>query len=208
MAKQQASPQSPAVERAAKIFRAHGGMVRMADALRAGIHRNTLRAMLEADKIERVTRGLYRLQDAPPLGSPDLVTVAEKVPSGVICLISALAYHEMTTQVPHEIYLAISRNSEPPRLDYPPLRVFRFSGESFSAGIKRERVDGVDVRIYDREKTLADCFKYRNKLGMDTVLEAIRFYKEQRKINVDALLRYAKICRVASVMRPYLEAIL
>jgi predicted transcriptional regulator of viral defense system len=114
----------------------------------------------------------------------------------------------MTTQIPHEIYLAISRNSEPPRLDYPPLRVFRFSGESFSAGIKRERVDAVDVRIYDREKTLADCFKYRNKLGMDTVLEALRFYKEQRKIKVDALLRYAKICRVASVMRPYLEAIL
>ena len=183
-------------------------MVRMADALRAGIHRNTLRAMLEADTIERVTRGLYRLQDGPPLGSPDLVTVAEKVPSGVICLISALAHHEMTTQIPHEIYLAISRNSEPPRLDYPPLRVFRFSGESFSAGIKRERVDGVDVRIYEREKTLADCFKYRNKLGMDTVLEALRFYKEQRRIKVDALLHYGKICRVASVMRPYLEAIL
>ena len=180
----------------------------MADALRAGIHRNTLRAMLEADTIERVTRGLYRLQAAPSLGSPDLVTVAEKIPRGVICLISALAYHEMTTQIPHEIYLAISRNSEPPRLDYPPLRVFRFSGESFSAGIKRERVDGVDVRIYDREKTLADCFKYRNKLGMDTVLEALRFYKEQRKIKVDALLRYAKICRVATVMRPYLEATL
>lgn len=208
MAKQQASPQPAAIERAAKIFRARGGMVRMADALRAGIHRNTLRAMLEADTIERVTRGLYRLQDAPPLGSPDLVTVAERVPGGVFCLISALAYHEMTTQIPHEIYLAISRNSEPPRLDYPPLRVFRFSGESFSAGITRERVDGVNVRIYDREKTLADCFKYRNKLGMDTVLEALRFYKEQRKIKVDALLRYAKICRVASVMRPYLEATL
>lgn len=141
------------------------------------------------------------------MSDPDLMTVAEKVPKGVLCLISALAYHKMTTQIPHEVYLAISRNSEPPRLAYPPLRIFRFSGEAFSAGIRRERLDGVAVRIYDREKTLADCFKYRNKIGMDTVLEALRFYRELGKPKVDALLHYAKICRVASVMRPYLEAI-
>ncbi len=207
MPKQGTSPESSTIGEAKKIIRARGGMIRMADALRAGVHRNTLRAMLEVGTIERVTRGLYRLRDAPPLTNPDLVTVAEKVPKGVICLISALGYHEMTTQIPHEVYLAISRNSEPPRLDYPPLRVFRFSEDSFSTGIVRETLDGVTVRIYDREKTLADCFKYRNKLGMDTVIEAIRFYKEGGKINVKALLRYAKVCRVATVMRPYLEAI-
>jgi predicted transcriptional regulator of viral defense system len=201
-------PDSEAVQRAAKAIRGHGGMIRMADALRAGIHRNTLRAMVESGKLERVTRGLYRLQDAPGLGHPDLVTVARKVPQGVLCLISALSYHEMTTQIPHEIYVAIARNCEPPRLDYPPLRVFRFSGEAFTAGVEKVRLDGTDVRLYDPEKTLADCFKYRNKLGMDTVLEALRFYRERRKPKVAALLRYAKVCRVESVMRPYLEAIL
>lgn len=180
----------------------------MKEAVSAGVHRNTLRAMLGAGTIERVTRGLYRLGDAPELSHPDLVTVAQKIPRGVLCLISALSYHEMTTQIPHEVYLAVSRNSEPPRLDYPPIRVFRFSGDAFSKGVMTVRLDGKEVRIYDREKTLADCFKYRNKIGMDTVLEAIRFYKEQRKIKVDALLRYAKICRVESAMRPYLEALL
>lgn len=207
MPKKHLSEESKAMKRATKVFRDRGGMVRMADAVRAGIHRNTLRAMLQAGKIERLTRGLYRLQDEPAMSEPDLMTVAEKVPNGVVCLISALAYHEMTTQIPHEVYVAISRNSEPPRLEYPPLRVFRFSGEAFSAGIRRERFDGVAVRIYDPEKTLADCFKYRNKIGMESVLEALRFYRERQKPKVDALLRYGKICRVASVMRPYLEAI-
>lgn len=208
MAKKRLTVESEAIKRATKVFRDRGGMVRMAEAVRAGVHRNTLRAMLQAGKIERLTRGLYRLHGGEAMSNPDLMVVAEKVPNGVVCLISALAYHEMTTQIPHEVYLAISRNSEPPRLDYPPVRVFRFSGEAFSAGMKQERVDGVAVRIYDREKTLADCFKYRNKIGMETVLEALRFYREQRKPKVDALLRYAKICRVASVMRPYLEAII
>ena len=207
MPKKPAPKESEAVKRATKVFRDRGGMVRMADAVRAGIHRNTLRVMLETGQIERLTRGLYRLQDGTPMSEPDLMTVAEKVPKGVICLISALAYYEMTTQIPHEVYLAISRNSEPPRLDYPPIRVFRFSGDAFSVGIRRERLDGVAVRIYDREKTLADCFKYRNKIGMETVLEALRFYREQQRPRFDALLRYGKICRVASVMRPYLESL-
>jgi len=208
MPKKLASTQPDAATRAEKAIRGQGGMIRMADALRAGIHRNTLRAMVKANKLEQVSRGLYRLQNAPELGHPDLVTVAHKVPRGVLCLISALSYHEMTTQIPHEIYVAIARNSEPPRLVYPPLRIFRFSGEAFTAGVQQVRIDGTAVRVYDPEKTLADCFKYRNKLGMDTVVEALRFYRERRKVKVDAILRYANVCRVDSVMRPYLEAVL
>jgi predicted transcriptional regulator of viral defense system len=180
----------------------------MAEAIRAGIHRNTLYAMLHTGIIERLSRGLYRLAEAQPLGNPDLVTVAERIPNGVICLISALAHYELTTQIPHEVHVAVSRNSEPPRLDYPPVRVFRFSGQAFSEGIETPRVDRVRIRIYSPEKTLADCFKYRNKIGMDTVLEALRLYKDNRRINVEALMRYAKICRVAAVIRPYLEAAL
>lgn len=180
----------------------------MAEALRAGIHRQTLYALRNAGVIERMSRGLYRLADAPSLGNPDLVTVAVKIPRGVICLISALAYHELTTQIPHEVYVAISRHREPPRLDYPPIRVFRFGFRSFAAGVETHTLDQVSVRIYSREKTLADCFKYRNKIGLDTVLEALRLYKEQGRIDVAALLRYGTMCRVAAVMRPYLEAIL
>ncbi len=208
MKRRQNPIKSDAAQRAVDIFRDHGGILRMAEALRAGIHRNTLYSMLDAGIIERLARGLYRLADSRPLGDPDLVTVAERIPSGVVCLISALSFYELTTQIPHEIYVAISRNSEPPRLDYPPIRVFRFSGKAFSEGIAIQRVDGVPVRIYEPEKTLADCFKYRNKIGMDTVLEALRLYREKRRINVEALMRYASICRVSNVIRPYVEATL
>jgi predicted transcriptional regulator of viral defense system len=136
------------------------------------------------------------------------VAIAKRVPQGVICLVSALAFHDLTLQVPHAIDVAIGRNAEPPRLDYPPVRAFRFSDAAFSAGIEVHTIDGVRVRVYCREKTLADCFKYRNKIGMDTVLEALKQYKEKHRLEVEVLLRYAEICRVAKVMRPYLETML
>jgi predicted transcriptional regulator of viral defense system len=194
--------------KARAAFLRHGGVLRMAEAVRAGIHRRTLYAMRDAGIVETLSRGLYRLADAPPLGNPDLVTVALKIPRGVVCLLSALAHHQLTTQIPHEIYVAISRDSEPPRLDYPPIRVFRFNPESYGAGVETHALDGVAVRIYSREKTLTDCFKYRNKIGLDTALEALHLYKDQGRIDVAALLRYAAVCRVAKIMRPYLEAIL
>jgi predicted transcriptional regulator of viral defense system len=183
-------------------------MMRMAEAIRAGVHRRTLYALRDGGILESLSRGLYRLADAPPLGDPDLVSVARRVPRGVICLISALAFHDLTTQIPHEIYLAIPRDSEPPRLDYPPVRVFRFGEWAYAAGIETHHLDGTLVRIYSREKTIADCFKYRNKIGLDSVVESLKRYKQQGRIDAEALLRYARVCRVANVMRPYLEAIL
>ncbi len=196
------------LEEALAEFRRRKGTIRMADAIRAGIHRRTLYALRDAGAIELLTRGLYRLADNVPLGNPDLVTVALKVPQGVICLISALAYHDLTTQIPHEVYVAIARKNEPPRITHPPIRTFRFTGLAFTDGIENHSIDKVPVRIYSREKTLADCFKYRNKIGLDTVLEALRLYKEKGRIDADALIRYAKICRVRRIMQPYLEAIL
>ena len=130
----------------------------MSEALYAGIHRRMLYSMLEAGIIQQLSRGLYRLTDLPPLGNPDLVSVARKVPNGVICLISALAYHEITTQVPHEVYLALDRGTEAPRMNHPPLRVFWFSEESFTVGIEKHKIDSVPVRIYSPGKTIADCF--------------------------------------------------
>ena len=182
-------------------------MLRMAEALRSGIHRRTLYALRDAGLTEQLSRGLYRLADAQPLGSPDLVAVAAKVPKGVICLLSALAFHELTTQIPHEVYVAISRNAEAPRLHHPPVRSFRFSGRAFSEGIETHPIDEVPVRIYSREKTLADSFKYRNKIGLDVALEALRDCWRQKKATMDDLHRAAVTRRMANVMRPYLESL-
>jgi predicted transcriptional regulator of viral defense system len=164
--------------------------------------------MRDAGEIEAIGRGLYRLANLPPLGHPDLVTVAAKVPRGVICLVSALAYYDLTTQVPHEVHVALQRGSAVPRLEYPPIRVFWFSGRAFQAGMKTLELDGRRVRIYSPEKTIADCFKYRHKLGMDVVLEALRLWREKRGRHLTTLLGHARTCRVELVLRPYLEALL
>jgi predicted transcriptional regulator of viral defense system len=158
--------------------------------------------------VERLSRGLYRLTDSKPLGNPDLVAVSKRVPGGVVCLISALSFYDLTDEIPHAVDVAVSRNAEPPRVDYPPIRAFRFSAEAFTEGVTIHMIDAVEVRIYSPEKTLADCFKFRNKIGLDTVKDALRRYKESRRVQVEPLLHFAGICRVARVMRPYLEAIL
>lgn len=196
------------VEAARRVFRLGGGILRTGEALDHGIHPRTLYAMRDAGLLERLDRGLYRLSDLPPLSDPDLVTVASKIPKGVVCLISALHFHNITTQIPHVISIAVSRGTEPPRLDYPPIQVHWFSGEAFTSGIELHRIDKTPVRTYSVEKTLADCFKYRNKIGMDTVLEALTLYRDQQKPKPRKLIEYAKVCRVEKVMRPYLEALL
>ena len=199
---------SMSFEKEKRAFSRSGGLLRTGAALRAGIHPRTLYDMRDEGVVEELSRGLYRLANLPALSNPDLVTVALKVPSGVICLISALAYHEITTQIPHEVHIALPRGAEPPRLKHPPLRVFWFTGRSYTDGVETHKVDGVGLRVYSPEKTLADCFKYRNKLGLDTVLEALRLYRSRKRPNVYDLMKFARVCRVEKVMRPYLEALL
>lgn len=193
---------------AAAIFREHGGILRTKGALSLGVHPRTLYAMRDAGRLEKLGRGLYRLADLPPLGNPDLVSVALRVPEGVLCLVSALALHEITTQIPHEVYVALKRGAEPPRLEHPPVRVFWFTGEAFTEGIETHELDGVAVRVYGAAKTVADCFKYRNKLGLDTTLEALKLYLREKRGRPDDLVRFARVCRVEKVMRPYIEALL
>lgn len=204
----QRAGQSKGLKGAKQVFRRHGGTLRTSEALKFGIHPRTLYEMRDAGELERLSRGLYRLAELPPLGNPDLVAVSRKVPAGVVCLISALAFYELTTQIPHEVHLALPRGAEPPRLDHPPVRVYWFTGKAYSEGIEVRKVDGVPVRIYEAEKTLADCFKYRNKLGLETCVEALRRYVKRRDAQVSRLLAYARVCRVEKVMRPYLEALL
>jgi predicted transcriptional regulator of viral defense system len=189
------------------IFRENGGTLSTMKAIRMGIHPENLYAMRDSKVLDQLGRGIYRLSNMPPLANPDLVAVMLKAPESVLCLISALAFHELTTQIPHDIYIAVKRGTWVPKIDNPPIRAFRFSGKAFSEGIEEHGMDGVNVRVYSREKTLADCFKYRYVVGLDTTLEALRTYWRKRGTKVDDLIKYAKICRVDNVMKPYLEAV-
>lgn len=195
------------IQQARRVFRANGGTLRTTEAMASGIHPRTLYAMRDSGEIEVLAYGLFRLGSLPPLSNPDLSTVARRVPQGVVCLTSALAFHELTTQVPHEVHLAIARSSRSPRLEFPPLRVYRFATEAFEAGVDVYTIDHIDIRIYDPEKTLADCFKYRNKIGMDVVLESLHAYRRRHKPRFQRVLEYAKVCRVERLMRPYLEVL-
>ena len=193
-------------ERPEEIFRKHGGQLRMSEALKYGITRYMLYSLRDKGVIEQVSRGIYRLVEMPPISNPDLVTVSLRFPNAVICLVSALAYHDITTQIPHVVFVAVPRNSRIPSLNHPPIQAHRYSNTAYKSGIEEHPIDGVAVKIYNPEKTMADCFKFRNKIGMDVVLESLKLYKARKYFNPGKLLRYAKICRVEKVMRPYLEA--
>jgi predicted transcriptional regulator of viral defense system len=195
-------------ERAMSIFKANGGVLNTEKAIKLGIHPRTLYALRDSARLDRMERGLYRLADAKPLGNPDFVTAALKVPRGVICLISALAFHQMTTQIPHAVYLAIAANDHAPVLRYPPLRLFWYSKAVYESGIIEAKMDGTNIHIYSAEKTLADCFKYRNKIGIDVCVEALNLYRQRDRMKLDQLEQYARLCRVQRVMRPYMEAVL
>ena len=195
------------LERAETLFQKHGGMLRTSRALALGIHPRTLYALRDSGRLVEVARGLYRLADAPALSTPDLVRVATLVPKAVICLTSALAFHEIGTQLPRAVYIALPRTARNPRLPHLPVRVFRFSGPPLTEGIEFHKVDGVEIRVYSVAKTIADCFKYRHKIGLDVALEALRASWRRHRVTMDDLWRYAAICRVKNVMRPYLESL-
>ena len=195
-------------DRGIEIFRKHGGIMRMAEAVRAGLSRRALYKMRDDGVVERLSRGLYRLASLPDLSAPDLVAVAARIPKGVICLISALAFHELTTVVPHAVDVAVARGTEMPRVDYPPVNVYWFSGQALTSGIEQPVLDGKPVRIYSAEKSIADAFKYRNKIGLEVAVEALRTWRERSTTNLDGLVGYARLCKVERVMRPYLHAAL
>jgi predicted transcriptional regulator of viral defense system len=189
------------------LFRKHGGMLRASEAIALGIHPRTLYRLRDENRLVTVSRGLYRLADLPELSDPDLISVARRIPRAVICLVSALAFHEITTEIPHEVAIALPRTMKKPRLDYPPLRVFWFSGKALNEGVEENKIDGAAVRIYGPEKTVADCFKFRNKIGLDVAIEALKLCRERKGATPRKLLHYARICRVERVMRPYVEAL-
>jgi predicted transcriptional regulator of viral defense system len=194
--------------KALNIFRENHGVLRTSQAIRLGISPATLYALRDAGVIVQENRGVFRLADTH-LGDPDLAQVALIIPKAVICLVSALAFYHLTTQIPRRVYIALPRGIQRPRMRYPPLDVIWRSEEAYSAGSKTEyTVDSLPVRIYDREKTLADCLRYEKRVGTDTFLEALKEYLRQRQVNASALMEYARINKVQQRMQAYLEALL
>jgi predicted transcriptional regulator of viral defense system len=205
MAAQRSPPNAP--RNLVALFRTHGGQLRLSEALALGLNRYQFYKLRDQGVIEPISRGLYRLTELPAVSDPDLVAVATRFPKAVLCLVSALAWHELTTQIPRRIDLAVARSARLPVLDHPPVQGYRFSGERFTSGIERHDLDGIELRVYTPEKTLADCFAFRSRLGMDVVLEALALYRKRRRPDYAQLLADARICRVEKVMRPYLEAV-
>lgn len=183
------------------------GIVRAADLEAHGIPRNEIYRLLRKGLVERQARGIYSASEHPVTAEHTLAQVAKQVPSGVFCLLTALRFHELTTQAPAEVWLALPENARKPKLAHPRLRVARFSGPALTEGIETLRVEGVDVRIYSAAKTVADCFKYRNKVGIDVAVEALRDFSRRHRGGANELARFARICRVSRVMQPYLDAI-
>ena len=183
------------------------GLIRTRDLEPLGIPRVALTRAVRRGELERVGRGLYGLPGRVVSAQGTLAEVARKVPKGIVCLLSALRFYELTTQSPFEIWLAIENKAVKPKLDYPPLRIVRFSGVAFTEGVEEHVVDGVTVRVTSVAKTVADCFKYRNKIGLDVAMEALREALNEKRMTSDEIWHFAKVCRVANVMRPYLESL-
>jgi len=183
------------------------GIVRAAELEAHGIPRGQLYGLVRKGLVERQARGIYVASKHPITAEHTLAQVAKRVPGGVFCLLTALRFHELTTQAPAEVWIALAEKARKPKLDYPRLRVARFSGPALTEGIETHRLEGVEVRVYSAAKTVADCFKYRNKIGIDVAVEALRDFSRRHRGGATELARYARICRVTRVMQSYLDAI-
>lgn len=182
------------------------GMVRSCELDASGIPRAVISRLTASGKLERCGRGTYRLAGTASSEYESLATVSLKVPQGVFCLLTALQFHELTTQLPRQIWISMPRGSHSPRIDYPPLKMVQMAQDHYCAGIEEHERDGITLRVYGIAKTVADCFKYRNKIGLDVALEALKDARARRLVSTDDLWYYAKTCRMGNVMRPYLEA--
>jgi predicted transcriptional regulator of viral defense system len=199
-------PQPTQTQRVLELARQRGWL-RSRDLQAVGAPRVMLTRLMARGQLEKVGRGLYRLPQTRMSEDESLGAIALKVPQAVFCLLTALQFHGLTTQLPRQVWLAMPRGSHAPRIDYPPLRMVQYSGESYSQGIEVFERDQVPLRVYGVAKTVADCFKHRSAIGLDVALEALKEARSGQRASADDLWRFAKICRVANVMRPYLEAI-
>lgn len=193
-------------QRAVDLLRNAGKPLRTSQILAAGVHQRDLYALRTAGAIERVSRGVYHLAELPALAEPDIMTVASRIPKGVICLVSALSFHGLTNEIPRRVSVAILRGTAQPKLDWPPIIVYRFSKAMFGAGIEGRTIQGIPFRVYGAAKSVADCFRFRNRLGSEVAIESLREGLSKRLFTPAELMRYAEICRVGRIVRPFLDA--
>jgi predicted transcriptional regulator of viral defense system len=192
---------------ALQAFRDKGGTLRTRDLIGHGVHTDALYALRESGRVIELGRGLYRLADVGEAEYPDLAVVAASAPNAVVCLISALAYHEITTQIPSSVHLAVPRGSYHRIKLSVPVAVYQFDSKTFDNGLETHRVSGMPLKVYSVARTLVDCFKFRNKIGLDVALEALRLARQRKRVQNRELLRYARLLRVEKPMSPYLQAI-
>ena len=183
-----------------------GGLASYAEIIDAGFHKAILKTVLNSGQIQKIDRGLYRLSDGSTLSSPDLVAVSIKIPKGIVCLLSALAFHEATNEIPHYVDIAIPRGAHANKMKYPPVRFYRFASNTWKAGIEEHEIEGHKIKVYNLAKTIADCFKFRNRIGADVARDALKVAVTEKGIKLKDIIQYAKICRVDSIVKPILEA--
>ena len=190
------------------FFQSHGGVARFSAILKAGFHPDSLSTLEKEGRVEKIARGLYRLTNYIPGSHPDLVIASLQAPRGVICLLSALSFYEATNEIPRYVDLAIPRGAHANRIKYPPVRFYRFAPKTWKAGIEKHEIEGHRIKVYSLAKTIADCFKFRNKIGIDPARDALKVAVTEKGIKPKDIIQYAKICRVDSIVKPILEAMI
>ena len=196
-----------AASKALQIFKRRGGVLRTSQALREGIHPAVLYKLRDQGQIELIGRGVYKVAGLALQADPDLIQVASRFPNAIVCLVSALYFHELTTQIPRSINLAVKTGTHMPKVMSPPTTFFAMSDASFKIGVQAFDFQGVKIKVFDTEKTVVDCFKFRSRIGLDVAIEALKAWKQKRGKNISKLLGYARVCRIEKIMTPYLEAL-
>jgi len=194
-------------EKITKIIK-QNGFIRARDLKKRKLHRTSLTRLCDKDKIQKLSWGLYSLKNAEITAHHNFAELSKKVPHGIICLLSALSFYEIGTQLPGKIWLALKQGVSTPKIKYPPFRVVRFSGVSFSSGVKKHKIEGVSVSVTCLEKTIADCFKFRNKIGIDVAIEALKDGIKSKKCRINELEKYSSICRVQKIIMPYIQTLI
>jgi predicted transcriptional regulator of viral defense system len=184
------------------------GVIQPKDLDQYGIPRKYLHILYRKGLLDKIGRGLYVSPELAPTENRSLAEICKRIPHAVVCLISALQFHDLTTQLPSKVWIAVDRKARLPNAAVLPVRVYRFSGKALTEGVEEHKIEGVTVKVYNPAKTVADCFKYRNKIGLSIALEALKDCLQQRKCKPADIDHYARICRISSVIRPYLEAVI
>jgi len=190
------------------FFQSHGGIARFSAILKAGFHPDSLSTLEKEGRVEKIARGLYRVTNYTPGSHPDLVIASLQAPRGVICLLSALSFYEATSEIPRYVDLAIPQSTHANRIKYPPVRFYRFAPKTWKAGIEKHEIEGHRIKVYSLAKTIADCLKFRNKIGIDPARDALKVAVTEKGIKLEDIMQYAKICRVDSIVKPILEALI